>query len=81
MRRGAVRAGGAVRLARAPLSHGRAHPAHPACPPAPHPRHFLSRHKGRFKFFGMPFGDISPTGGGNAASGRGVRCTSPSLRT
>lgn len=31
---------------------------------APHPPHFLSRHKGRFKYFGMLFGDISPTNRG-----------------
>lgn len=42
-----------------------------ARPRAPRPTHFLSRHKGRFKYFGMLFGDISPAGGGerNAASG------------
>ncbi|CAH0729852.1 unnamed protein product, partial [Brenthis ino] len=33
-------------------------------PRVPHPSHFLSRHKGRFKYFGMLFGDISPTSRG-----------------
>lgn len=35
-----------------------------ARPRAPLPGHFLSRHKGRFKYFGMQFGDISPAGSG-----------------
>lgn len=46
-----------------------------ARPRVPHPGHFLSRHKGRFKYFGMLFGDISPAGGGerNAASDTRLR--------
>lgn len=46
-----------------------------ARPRSPRPGHFLSRHKGRFKYFGMLFGDISPAGGGerNAASDTRLR--------
>ncbi|CAG9561305.1 unnamed protein product [Danaus chrysippus] len=62
-----ARAGCSVRLARAPLSHGRA-PPHPARLTLHTLSHFLSRHKGRFKYFGMPPGDISPPSVRPAAS-------------
>lgn len=63
--RGARAGGGGVRLARAPLSHGREAPSPHAAPRAC-PGHFLSRHKGRFKYFGMLFGDISLVDEGGA---------------
>lgn len=63
--RGARAGGGGVRLARAPLSHGREAPV-PLAAPRACPGHFLSHHKGRFKYFGMLFGDISLAAEGGA---------------